>query len=71
MYMQVPEAISDDDLPLTLPETNDFKPSGSPESPLANIKDWVEFTDEKTGVKKWASACRWSFINSINIVSGH
>ena len=37
------------DLPLTLPETDNFKPSGTPESPLANISDWVTFTDDKTG----------------------
>ena len=37
------------ELPLTLPETDNFKPSGSPESPLANISDWVSFTDPQTG----------------------
>ena len=42
-------AISEEDLPLTLPETDDFKPSGSPESPLANIIDWVHYTDPRTG----------------------
>ncbi len=26
---------------LILPETNDIKPSGTGESPLANIEDWV------------------------------
>jgi leucyl-tRNA synthetase len=49
---QEPQAISEEELPLTLPETDDFKPSGSPESPLANIKDWVEFTDPATGVSE-------------------
>lgn len=48
----MPEAINEDDLPLTLPETDNFKPSGSPESPLANIREWVEFTDPRTGVHK-------------------
>lgn len=52
LVMQVPEAISEDDLPLTLPETDNFKPSGSPESPLANIRDWVEFADPRTGVHR-------------------
>jgi leucyl-tRNA synthetase len=47
--LQEPEAISEEDLPLTLPETDDFKPSGSPESPLANITEWVNFADPKTG----------------------
>ena len=32
-------------LPLTLPETDNFKPSGSGEGPLANVEDWVQTTD--------------------------
>ena len=39
------------ELPLTLPETDNFKPSGSPESPLANVSDWVSFTDPQTGAR--------------------
>ena len=46
---QVPEAVPESALPLTLPETDNFKPSGSPESPLANVSDWVTFTDHDTG----------------------
>ncbi|BDA40495.1 Leucine-tRNA ligase [Coccomyxa sp. Obi] len=66
----VPEAISEDDLPLTLPETDNFKPSGSPESPLANIREWVEFTDPRTGQRyrretstmpQWAGSC-WYYL---------
>jgi hypothetical protein len=41
----VPEA----DLPLRLPDTDEFRPSGTPESPLANITDWVNTTDPATG----------------------
>ena len=37
------------ELPLVLPETDNFKPSGSPESPLANVTEWVSFTDPETG----------------------
>ncbi len=48
--LQEPEGISEEDLPLTLPETDNFRPSGTPESPLANITEWVHFVDPKTGV---------------------
>ena len=37
------------ELPLMLPETDNFRPSGSPESPLAAVSDWVSFTDPSTG----------------------
>lgn len=37
------------ELPLVLPETDDFRPSGTPESPLANIASWVNITDAQTG----------------------
>ena len=49
MHAQDPQAISEQDLPLTLPETENFRPSGTPESPLANISDWVNFSDPASG----------------------
>jgi hypothetical protein len=42
-------AVPEDQLPLTLPETDNFKPSGTPESPLAVIDSWVNTTDPETG----------------------
>ena len=41
--------IPEEELPLTLPETDDFKPSGTPESPLANMTKWINYTDARTG----------------------
>jgi len=41
--------IPEEDLPLTLPETDNFKPSGKAESPLANIAEWMNYTDPTTG----------------------
>jgi leucyl-tRNA synthetase len=41
--------IPEEDLPLTLPETDNFKPSGKAESPLANITEWMNYTDPTTG----------------------
>lgn len=43
----VPEA----ELPLRLPKTDDIKPSGTGESPLANITDWINVVDPETGKK--------------------
>ena len=42
--------MQEEELPLTLPPTQDFKPSGRPESPLAKITEWVQTTDPSTGV---------------------
>ncbi len=39
----VPYAMKESELPLELPESNNFKPSGSGEGPLANLKEWINF----------------------------
>lgn len=38
--------VPEDELPLRLPDTNQLEPSGTGESPLANIDDWVNVVDE-------------------------
>ncbi len=62
------------ELPLVLPQSSDIKPSGTGESPLANMTDWVNITDEKTGMKgrretntmpQWAGSC-WYFLRYID-----
>jgi leucyl-tRNA synthetase len=67
-------AVPEDQLPLTLPKTTDIKPSGTGESPLANIEDWVNVVDPVTGKKgrretntmpQWAGSC-WYFIRYID-----
>ncbi|MDT2755781.1 leucine--tRNA ligase [Enterococcus asini] len=66
----VPEA----ELPLRLPVTKDIKPSGTGESPLANISDWVNVVDPVTGKKgrretntmpQWAGSS-WYFLRFID-----
>ncbi|HZY78123.1 MAG TPA: leucine--tRNA ligase [Cyclobacteriaceae bacterium] len=37
----IPYAMAEKDLPLLLPPTTNFKPSGTGEGPLANLKDWI------------------------------
>ncbi|MER3126903.1 leucine--tRNA ligase [Bacillus pumilus] len=67
-------AVSEEELPLILPKTTEIKPSGTGESPLANIKDWVEVVDPVTGKKgrretntmpQWAGSC-WYFLRYID-----
>lgn len=37
----MPYAMDEKELPLALPDSNNFKPSGNGEGPLANLKDWI------------------------------
>ncbi len=39
----IPYPMADKDLPLTLPDSDNFKPSGNGEGPLANLSDWINF----------------------------
>ncbi|MBY0434160.1 MAG: class I tRNA ligase family protein [Cyclobacteriaceae bacterium] len=45
----VPYAMSESDLPLQLPPSNNFKPSGTGEGPLANLTDWINFPARQPG----------------------
>ncbi|MFS1517551.1 leucine--tRNA ligase [Bacillus sp. SCS-151] len=71
------EAIPEEELPLTLPKVDDIKPSGTGESPLAKITDWVNVVDEKTGRKgrretntmpNWAGSC-WYYLRYIDPIN--
>lgn len=66
--------VPEEELPLLLPETDEIKPSGTGESPLANIDDFVNVVDEKTGMKgrretntmpQWAGSC-WYYLRYID-----
>ncbi len=43
------QALSADQLPVLLPDVKSYEPSGTGESPLGAIKDWVETCDARTG----------------------
>lgn len=67
-------AVPEEELPLILPVTKEIKPSGTGESPLANIEDWVNVVDPATGKKgrretntmpQWAGSC-WYFLRYID-----
>ncbi|WP_223642136.1 leucine--tRNA ligase [Planococcus sp. 4-30] len=66
--------VEEKDLPLMLPVTTDIKPSGTGESPLANIDEWVNVVHPETGMKgrretntmpQWAGSC-WYYLRFID-----
>ncbi|MEK4973809.1 leucine--tRNA ligase [Niallia sp. FSL R7-0648] len=66
--------VPEEELPLTLPETSEIRPSGTGESPLANISEWVNVVDPVTGKKgrretntmpQWAGSS-WYYLRYID-----
>ena len=56
--------LDETDLPLTLPQVDKYEPAETGESPLANIKEWVETKDgrrETNTMPQWAGSC-WYFL---------
>ena len=69
-----PEVLNESDLPLELPEVEKYEPSGTGESPLANIKNWVEVKNtsgkiiglrETNTMPQWAGSC-WYYLRYID-----
>lgn len=66
--------VSEEELPLLLPVVKEIRPSGTGESPLANVEDWVNVVDPVTGKKgrretntmpQWAGSC-WYYLRYID-----
>ncbi|MBM6994947.1 leucine--tRNA ligase [Paenibacillus sp. DXFW5] len=66
--------VPEDQLPLVLPDVDAIKPSGTGESPLANVTDWVNTVDPETGkparretntMPQWAGSC-WYYLRYID-----
>ena len=66
--------VPEEDLPLTLPELADYKPTGTGEPPLAKATDWLNVVDPATGKKgvretntmpQWAGSC-WYYLRYID-----
>src|SRR6266516_198422 len=60
--------VPEDRLPVLLPELNDFKPTGSPEGPLAKAAGWIwvqeggrKFRRETNTMPQWAGSC-WYYL---------
>ncbi|MBU41661.1 MAG: leucine--tRNA ligase [Spirochaetaceae bacterium] len=69
-------ALSEEELPLMLPPSDDFKPAETGESPLARLKDWVSHTIEVDGkqikvhretntMPQWAGSC-WYYLRFLD-----
>ncbi|MCO7124895.1 leucine--tRNA ligase [Sporolactobacillus shoreicorticis] len=68
------KAVPEKELPLRLPKTENIKPSGTGESPLANDTDWINIVDPETGMKgrretntmpQWAGSS-WYFLRYVD-----
>ena len=60
--------LSTSDLPLSLPQVEKYEPAETGESPLANIKDWVETDEgrrETNTMPQWAGSC-WYFLRFVD-----
>jgi len=67
-------ALPEEELPLTLPKVEKYQPTGTGESPLAAIREWVETKCPKCGapakretntMPQWAGSC-WYFIRYVD-----
>ncbi len=68
------KAVPYSELPLRLPEVENYKPSGTGESPLATVEEWVQTTDPDTGLParretntmpQWAGSC-WYYLRYLD-----
>jgi leucyl-tRNA synthetase len=63
------KTVADGDLPVTLPELEDFTPTASGDPPLARAEDWVQVVDgdgkvwrrETNSMPQWAGSC-WYYL---------
>lgn len=61
-------SLSQDELPLTLPEVDNYRPSGQEVSPLANNPDWLNTPDgkrETNTMPQWAGSC-WYYMRYLD-----
>ena len=67
-------AVAEEDLPVVLPKTDNIHASGTGESPLANIEEWLHVVDPETGMKgrretntmpQWAGSS-WYYLRFID-----
>ncbi len=68
------KTVPEDQLPLLLPDVDQIRPSGTGESPLANIEEWVRTVDPESGLParretntmpQWAGSC-WYYLRFID-----
>ncbi|MBX3102881.1 MAG: leucine--tRNA ligase [Bacteroidetes bacterium] len=65
----IPTPVPEDQLPVTLPEVQSYKPTGTGESPLAAVTDWVNLPDgsqrETDTMPGWAGSS-WYFMRYLD-----
>jgi len=68
------ETVKEEDLPVMLPEVDNYKPSDDGKSPLSTIKNWVEVKDssgnivglrETNTMPQWAGSC-WYYLRFVD-----
>jgi len=68
------KAIPEEELPLLLPDVKQYEPTGTGESPLSAIQDWVNTNDPETGtparretntMPQWAGSC-WYYLRFLD-----
>jgi leucyl-tRNA synthetase len=71
---EVVRCLTEEELPVILPEVEKYEPSGTGESPLATIDEWLYFTDPVSGkevrretntMPQWAGSC-WYYLRYID-----
>ena len=69
-----PKTVADSELPVRLPELDRYEPGGTPEGPLANVRDWLQTVDPATGkparretntMPQWAGSC-WYYLRYLD-----
>jgi leucyl-tRNA synthetase len=76
---EYPKALSESELPVLLPEVKSYQPSGTGESPLATISEWVNTKDPETGLParretntmpQWAGSS-WYYLRYLDPANEH
>ncbi len=63
------QGVPESELPVLLPELDDFQPSGRPEPPLGKATEWVNYSDayrrETNTMPQWAGSC-WYYLRYLD-----
>jgi len=72
IHYEQPIAVADSELPLRLPDLEDFKPAGDPEGPLKRVPEWrffqkdgKWFARETNTMPQWAGSC-WYYLRFLD-----
>src|SRR5690606_13206966 len=64
-----PRPVPVEELPVLLPELEDFRPTGRPEPPLGKATEWVRYSEtyrrETNTMPQWAGSC-WYYLRYLD-----